>query len=366
MSWLRSHTEGKDLDPSISASESGRSIGSLLNFRPVEGESGYAPLPLEQADAEDEQEAKASTELLEYELDVSRWQPLTPVGDAARAPVRFVDGSVISVTAGVCYVDGIYRPVLIGSLGAVELCLDGRRLYRPDHGYRLMVAAALVSNSIGKKLLADLRSKLSDMGIQLVALESADFGPNYEVLRRRTWDFLKQEMEGLEREILLARPDVPTLADGLLERRLTTIQSQRQPVVGMVKRNLRQYLPNPLAAMLYELKGGQRSPAFVIKTSNAELVSWYLKLSDGQMGPGAGLVRLAMPREYLEREFEDGQRFREISGISRRLCAIRCREESYGRHRVSIEPIVRLEEQLHALLPSVDQFAARLKRRLVS
>ena len=152
-------------------------------------------------------------------------------------------------------------------------------------------------------MLIDLRRHLSDLGIQLFALETKDFGPNYEVLRRRTWDFLKQEMEGLEREILLARPDVPTLADGLLERRLTTIESQRQPVVGMVKRHLRQYLPDPLTAMLYELKSGQRSPAFVIKTPNAEIVSWYLKLVDGAIGPGAGLVRLAMPREYLEREF---------------------------------------------------------------
>ena len=76
-------------------SDTSQTIGSLLNFRPVEGESSYAPLPLEQAEAEDEQEAKASAELLGYEVEAGRWQPVTPIGDATRPPMRFVDGSVM-------------------------------------------------------------------------------------------------------------------------------------------------------------------------------------------------------------------------------------------------------------------------------
>ena len=345
-------------------SRSGDSIGSALKFRPVQGERGYAPLPLEQAEAEDEEQAKANAELTGYELDSSRWKPVLTGGEAKRPPVRFVDGSLATVTAGVCLVEGVYRPLLAASLGALELCLDQRRLYRPEGGYKVIAAAAIVSNGIENRILNDLRGQLLKLGIHLLALETQDFTSNYEVLSRRTWDFMKQEMEGMERELLLARPDIPTLADGLLERRLTTIESQRQPVVGMVKRHLRQYLPDPLSSMLYDLRAGERSPAFVIKTANAELVTWYLKLCDGAMGPSTGLVRLAVPRVYLEREFEAGQRFCEISAISRRLCDVRCREESYGRQRVSLEPIVRLEEQLHALLPPVDACAARLRYRL--
>lgn len=348
-----------------SGSGKDRHVGARLNFRAIEGEGGFVPLPaIEQAEAEDEQQAAAKAEMLAYESELSSWQPVTCVGEAERPPTRFVDGSVVSTTAGVCRVDGIYRPILIASLGAMEVDLDDRRLYRPPNGFKAMIAAALISNRIKTSLLDALREELSGSGIQLIALESQDFGPNYEVLRRRTWDFLKQEMEGLEREILLARPQVPTLADGLLERRLTTVEAQQQPVIGMVKRNLRQYLPDSLAAMLYELKPGQRSPAFVIKTVHAELVSWYLKLTGGSIGPGAGLVRLAMPRAYLERQFGADRRFREISGISRMLCTIRSRQESYARYRVSLEPIVRLEEQLHAVLPPIDQFAARLRLRL--
>lgn len=346
----------------VSASEG---LGAALNFRPILGETGFGPIPpLELAEAEDEREANARAERLGYELDVGRWRPISVAPGAARPPTRFVDGSVTSVTAGVCSVEGTYRPLLVGSLGAAELFLSERRLHRPDGGYKVRLAAAIVSNGMTSRLLEQLKSALADMGIQLLALESSDLSSNFEVLRRRTWDFLKQEMEGLEREILLARPEVPTLADGLLERRLTTIQSQEQPVIGMVKRNLQQYLPNELEGMLYELRGGQRSPAFLIKTPHAELVSWYLRISEGPFGPGGGLVRLAVPRQYLEHSYADGERFHEISGVSHRLCEIRCREESYGRHYVSLEPIVRLEEQLRALLPRLDRFAARVRNRL--
>ncbi len=366
MSRLTRPTSQTDVDTNVVAGYAGgRKVGTRLNFRTIEHEGGFVPLPqVEQAEAEDEQQEAAKAEMLAYELPVDSWRRLTCEGTAERPPVRFVDGSVVSTTAGVCRVDGVYRPILIASLGAMELCMDGRHLSRPNDGFKAMIAAAVVSNRIASKLIEDLRRELSTIGIQLIALESKDFGPNYELMRRRTWDFLKQEMEGLEREILLARPEVPTLADGLLERRLTTVESQRQPVIGMVKRNLRQYLPDALASLLYDLEPGQRSPAFVIKTIHAELVSWYLKLAGGAIGPGAGLVRLAMPREYLDRQFDGQRRFQEISGISRRLCAIHCREESYARFRVSLEPIVRLEEQLHAVLPPIDQFAARLRLSL--
>ena len=202
------------------------------------------------------------------------------------------------------------------------------------------------------------------MGAYFIGLESEELPADFEVLRRRTWDSLKQEMEGLEREILLSRPDTSTLADGLLERRLTTLESQRQPVVGMVKRNLRQYLPTRLALLLYELRRGQRSPSFVIKTPNAELVSWYLRLSEGPMSPGAGLIRLALPREYLDKQFPNDDRFAEISAHFQPSVELRCRQESYGRHRVSLDPIVQVENQLHALLPDVGLFAAKVKLRL--
>src|SRR5437660_825406 len=79
---------------------------------------------------------------------------------------------------------------------------------------------------------------------------------DFEVSRRRAWDFAKGEMEELERQLLLRDASTPALADGLLERRLVTIESQRQPAVGMVKQVLRHYLPAPPTPVLYELGPG--------------------------------------------------------------------------------------------------------------
>ncbi len=343
--------------------DASRPIGSMLDFRPVDGEAGYLPLPvLEQAEAEDEEGTRAQQ--LDYEVRADAWAPIAAKGWPVQPLARFVDGSVVSVTAGVCTVGGMHRPLLVGSVGALELDLKGRRLERPHGGYRVTVVAAMLINGLASRTVDRLRAVLVSLGAQLIGLDSGDSSADYEVLRRRTWDALKEEMEGLEREILLSRPDVSTLADGLLERRLTTIQSQQQPVVGMVKRNLRQYLPTRLALFLYELRGGERSPSFVIKTPNAELVSWYVRLSDGPMSPGAGLIRLSVSREYLERTFPLSERFAELSAVSNQVRELRCRQESYGRHRVSLDPIVQLEDQLHALLPDVGHFAAKVKLRL--
>ncbi len=350
---------------SRAATDASMPIGAELGFQPVDGEAGYLPLPvLEHAEAEDEQEAKITAQMFDYELKADAWRPIIATGRPHKPLVRFVDGSVVSLTAGVCGTGDVYRPLLVGSLGAMELQLEGRRLERPVGGYRVLVAAAMVVTGIASRTVDRLREEIAAVGLQLIPLESEDTNANYEVLRRRTWDVLKQEMEGLEREILLSRPDVSTLADGLLERRLTTLQSQQQPVVGMVKRNLRQYLPPRLGSLLYDLRGGQRSPCFVIKTAHAELVSWYVRLSEGPMSPGAGLVRLAVAREYLEGQFPLRERFSELSALSHQLCELRCRQESYARHRVSLDPIVHLEDQLHALLPDVGQFAAKVKLRL--
>jgi hypothetical protein len=342
------------------------SLHSTLSFRPVIGEAGFVPLPvMELAEDEDEAAGRAEGEHVGYEVDASLWTPLPCSGTARRPPVRFVDGGVGSETVGVIRYDGVYRPLLLGSLGALELIFDHHRLQRPPSGWRAKVAAALVANGIPDDLVEAVRSELAELGISLFALRSDGYGPNFEILRRRTWDALKNEMEAMERSLLLSRPDVPTVADGLLERRLTTLESQRQPVVGMVKRNLRQYLPRGQAAMLYDLGFCQRSPAFMIRTDHGELVSWYLRLSANGGGPGAGLIRLAAPREYLEREFPDpSERFAELSAVSAWICSLRCRQESYARHAVSLEPVVRVEDQLHALMPSIHRHASAVRLRL--
>jgi hypothetical protein len=100
-----------------------------------------------------------------------------------------------------------------------------------------------------------------------------------------------------------------------------------------------------LSQRLFSLTPGQRSPAFLIETEKAVLVSWYLRLADPGLGtPTAGIVRVAATRTWLELSFPDPvARFAEISAVSAWLCQLRCRDASYARSAVSLEPIVRLE-----------------------
>jgi hypothetical protein len=342
------------------------SLGQRLGFRPVD-EAGFVALPpIDRGDADDEEQAAAKLEQASYEVPAWEWRPIASSGVALRTPTRFIDGTLHSRTFGVIRVNDALRPLILASIAAAELRLEGRTLRRPEDGWRNDCVLCIAANDMGTDLTLELRQAASACGVRLVARESEAAAHDFELSRRRAWDFAKREMEALERALMLRDPETPALADGLLERRLVTIESQRQAAVGMVKQVLRHYLPAPLTSLLYELGPGERTPAFLLQTTNAHLVSWYLRLGEGaMMGPGQGIVRLSMPLEYLERSFPVAEeRSREISAISNRLRQLRCRQESYGRAAVSLEPIVTTEELLRTLVPPLEQRAAALRRAL--
>ncbi len=344
----------------------GTGLGDRLGFRPVD-DAGFLKLPpVAVAEAEDEGAMKARLEQTSYEVPAWEWRPIPGAGEPSERPTRFIDGSLHSRTVGVIKVAGSMRPLVLAVVGALELRLDGRKLVRPPDGHRTECVLCLAANEMGTELTAELAEAVAERGIRLIAKESDVETHDFEMIRRRAWDFAKGEMEALEQKLLLRDSKTPALADGLIERRLSTIESQRQPAVGMVKQILMHYLPAPLTHMLYDLAPGERTPAFQLTTKNAQLVSWYLRLGEGQlMGPGQGLIRLSVPLEYLERRFPTpSERTAEISALSHWLRQIRCRELSYGRSAVSLEPIVRAEEQLHALMPPLEQRAASLRRLL--
>lgn len=335
-------------------------------FYPVD-EAGYIALPiLEQVENQDEEALQAKIRELSWEVPASSWQAIDCQGAPKASPRRFIDGTLSSRTIGAIWVDGVRRPLVLAAVGALELWLDGGKLVRPPDGFALKTVLCVVSNGLASDEVAELAAGCSQLSIQLLAAESPDLSVDFDVLRRRSFDLAKQAMEGQERDLLLREPTMPALVDGLLERRLISIESQGMPVVGMVKRQLRQYLPNSHVALLYELKPGQRTPAFVLETEHARLVSWYLRLSTtDNAGPNYGLVRLTAPLEYLSTAFPDSsERNTEISGVSAFVRSIRHRQASYARVGVSLEPIVRVEDELRAVMPSIAEISARMYRSL--
>jgi hypothetical protein len=224
----------------------------------------------------------------------------------------------------------------------------------------------LLSNDIRSEDLASLSTALEPLGFRLIASETSDLSADFDTLRRRTWDVARHRMEELERAVLHDEPSTPTVVDGLIERHLIKISSHSMPVVGVVKRQMRRYLPQSHLSLLYRLKPGERSPAFVLDTEHASVVSWYVRLTaQDRLAPGYGIVRLTCSREFLEQRFSDSsKRWAEISALSGYLCQLRHRQRSYLRMGISLEPIVRLEDELHALMPTTRQMAARLHRAL--
>jgi len=343
-----------------------RELARRYDARPLD-DRPYEPLPLaDQALDQDEEALKARLRQLSYELPASEWRPVPCGGEPLDSPRRFIDGSVFSRSVAALSVEGRRRPAVLACLGALALHLEGGRLVRPPGDFRLRTVLCLLSNGMPQEDLRRMAEGLAALGMELVVSETAELAADFEVLRRRTWDLAKERMEEAEKEVLFAAPDIPAVVDGLLERRLVTVASQAMPVVGVVKRQMRRYLPDSHLNLLYDLAAGQRTPAFLLETEHATVVSWYLRLSaaDG-LSPGYGIVRLAVPQDYLERRFPaPEERWNQLSALSDWLRALRCREKSYPRAGVSLEPIVRVEDELHALLPDIRQVAARLQRAL--
>jgi hypothetical protein len=343
-----------------------KQLARRYDARPLD-DRPYEPLPLaDQALEQDEEALKARLRQLSYEMPASEWRPISCDGDPVDAPQRFIDGSVFSRSVAVFSVEGRRRPAILACLGALALHLEAGRLQRPPDGVRLRTALCLLSNGMAQEDLRRMDDGLAPLGIELVVSETAELAADFEVLRRRTWDLAKQRMEEAEKEVLFAASDVPAVVDGLLERRLVTVASQAMPAVGVVKRQMRRYLPDSHLNLLYDLAPGHRTPAFLLETEHATVVSWYLRLSaaDG-LSPGYGIVRLAVPQGYLERRFPSPpERWAQLSALSAWLRGLRCREGSYPRAGISLEPIVRVEDELHALLPDIRQVAARLQRAL--
>lgn len=71
------------------------------------------------------------------------------------------------------------------------------------------------------------------------------------------------------------------------------------PIVGMIKRQSRSYLPNDRSKILNELGAGERTPLFQLGEQRLERYSWYARLAPVRRIDGAmtGVVRLEVAKE---------------------------------------------------------------------
>ena len=334
--------------------------------------AAYAPSPLNDAsvppfpglEADEEDDTKAGRVDLDFERPQAAWAPIPPADPPDDRPVRFIDGSIKSKTVGSIVVGMRRRPLIAAAVTAAALEFDaglGGRSLKRGTGARKAKVLALHSNRIEE---ADPRASihpLGEIGVKLLTSEVEAQG-DFDTLRRTTRSIAMLAMEEAERDVMLAEMGKPTLMDGLLERRLAA-QRHDVPVIGLVKRQMATYLPAGLQELTYTLQPGERTPAFVLDTpQHVTLVNTYVRLSS-QTGasPSYGVVRVTVPLEYVEREHRDDMPAY-LSGLAGYLYRIRCRDQGYTRSGISVDPIVRCEDHLHAILPNLDALIPKLHR----
>jgi hypothetical protein len=163
---------------------------------------------------------------------------------------------------------------------------------------------------------------------------------------------------------MLADLERPTLVDGLLERRLKGGRHDL-PVVGLVKRQIATYLPPGLQELAYSLQPGERTPAFLLRSQDVDLVNVYVRLSaPSGASPSYGIVRVTVPLAYLMRAHGGDAKTAYLSGLAGYLYRLRQRDYAYARAGISVEPIVRVEEHLHAIIPPIEVLVGKLNRLL--
>jgi hypothetical protein len=288
-------------------------------------------------------------------------------------PVRFIDGS-LSTLPVLCLrsPQGWPIPLLVSEAGAVAVRLTGRSFVR-----EFVTVERVLSFVADPFPWAEVEAFAAavlhdpDLSARLVPANCpvAERNPfDYEVMRTQASGRCEQEMLNAERLALAADPTLPALVDGKLAGRIgSTAAAGRPLLVGVIKR-VRPDLHAEGWRTLLGLRPGQRTPVFKLsgvsggKEADMPTASWFLKLaSSTRLAPNWGYVRVDVPWV----QFQGAHRgdFGFVDRLSRWLIDARCRQASYARMPVSLEPIVRAEDCLKPLFTPLPILSTRLYRR---
>jgi hypothetical protein len=314
--------------------------------------------PLYAADPRDEDSEPADAKVdVEFEMQKADWEPRSTDCDPRQAPRRFIDGSmkphlVMSLEDS----RGRPRPVILATVGAVALDLvpaeDGHERLRRA-GYQVDTCLVFLGNGLDGRDVDILARACQAEGIRVLAPDTDRISTDYDEVRQHTLDYVRREMLKLETSLLRRDPLVPTIVDGLLDRRLAEFTSHNVPAVGVVKRQQRTYLHSRGVQLVYSLRHGERSPAILLSTIHGDFVSFYLRLAnDNGAMPHSGVVRVMVS---LERFDAMERSWVYLDRLAHWICRMRCLRTSYSRALVSLEPIVQAEEHIKSLLPDLGE-----------
>jgi hypothetical protein len=312
----------------------------------------YVEQPPLEPPAEDGEIEAGESVALDFELSPDAWRPRFVAADTvdpAALPQRFIDGCHYGGTVAWLRDSlGHPIPVRLAEVGGVCLRIDGRTLRRQFAHIERVVC--LIVDPFPWHEVEAFATALTTIDMRLLPAlppiieEVRQLTYDYASMEQRTYTQAQVEMRTLEELALDQDPEVLSLVDGPLGR------MEHPRAIGVVKQHRKNYLGLHSACwqVFYDLEPGQRTPAFRLASQSLPVVSWFLKL-DGARGamPNWGIVRVEISCAHFERQGSD---FAYLDRLSNALLHLRCRQGSYARAPVSMEPIVRAEASLKSLL----------------
>jgi len=307
----------------------------------------------EQSDVQEVQQC------LEYEYPAQKWSTL-PVhhtsipAEWSLCPQRFIDGKDLGRTVAWLQTEEWYPiPVRLSEIGAVIIQNVEGRLRR--EWYTIERVVAMIIDPFPWYEIESFAIALQEENLRLLPCKKPQGRLTYDFqeMRKATQNRTLDEMMRLEKRALVHTCDAPVLIDGRLESRYGGFDEMLTPVVGMIKGHHRDYLHKEGWRVYYSLRCGERTPAFLLKQKNIDVVSWYVRI-DGTGGdlPNWGIVRLEIPAKFFEKLDKDWDYINRLSYL---VCEYRCRDKSYERASVSLYPIQRAEESLGSLFTGADK-----------
>lgn len=294
------------------------------------------------------------------ETDADNWNSIDvlnsgPQRDWRSRPQRFVDGKDVGRTvAWLQSAEGYPVPVRLSEIGAVVMRNEGGALCREFSVVERVVS--MIADLFPWDEVEGFAIALREHGFRFLPAQQPkkkDMMFDFERMRHTTQSRSNDEMYRLERQALARATSEPTVVDGQLEKRAGTFAEDKTPVVGLIKTHSRNYLHAQGWRVFYNLKPGERTPAFQLNSPHLSVISWYLRLA-GQHGelPNWGVVRLEIPERFFQTTIAGDWNY--LDQLSHILFDYRSHDSGYSRAAVSIHPIQRAEESLGALFTDAD------------
>jgi hypothetical protein len=322
----------------------------------------------------DQPEIDAASEKREERIEWSveqpaeAWQPVILPEAPAKAgecPQRFIDGCQVGHAVACLRAPevGWPVPVFLAEVGGIAMRQQGRDLCRDFYGLERVIS--FITDPFPwpeVEAFAGAICNLSEFPLRVLPAGRPEVDDpieffDYEKMRKAAQNRANNEMANWEAVALATDCDTPTLVDGRLEPRLRspTAADRFTLVVGVIKTHSANLLHAQGWRTLLDLKPGQRTPYFFIaqtaqgSANDLPVVSWFVKMAGGtELMPNWAAVRVEVPQVQFKRQAE-AARTGWVNRLSRWLIDARCRQQSYARMPVSLEPIVRAEHSLRSL-----------------